>query len=138
MNQKMNQLLSQRGGKPVSILVVDDEAPVRDVLRDFCLSSPFFKVTTASGGQEALDLVERHDFDIITVDLVMPEMSGLEAIEVIKKQKPHLPVVIITGNATESLIREAGRLGGCRIMRKPLAINDFVNGLMELAVEKCQ
>ncbi len=138
MNQKIHDALLQRGGKPLNILVVDDEASVRDVLRDFCLSTPLFKVTTASGGQEALELVQQNEFDIITVDLVMPEMSGLEAIEMIKRQKPHLPVVIVTGNATESLIREAGRLGGCRVMRKPLAINDFIDGLAELALEKCR
>lgn len=136
MNNEIEELVRKRGGKPLSILIIDDEPNIRDVFREFCQSSPHFQVSTASGGQEAIDLVSRHDFDIITMDLVMPEMSGLEAIEAIKRQKPHLPVVIVTGNATDALVREAGRLGGCRVMRKPVGINVFLHELADLAQEK--
>jgi CheY-like chemotaxis protein len=131
------QILEKRNGRPLHILIVDDEENVRNVFRDFCLSSPLFKVATASGGQEAIDLSDTNDFDIVTMDLVMPEVSGLEAMETIKKQKPHLPVVIITGNATDNLIRQAGRMGGCRVMHKPVGIEEFLQELAELADEKC-
>jgi two-component system chemotaxis response regulator CheY len=131
------QLLDSRNGKPYQILIVDDEEDVRNVFRDFCMSSPLFNVTTASGGQEAIDLTDHDDFDIVTMDLVMPEVSGLEAIETIKKQKPHLPMVIITGNATDNLIQQAGRVGGCRVMLKPVGIEEFLQELTELAEEKC-
>ncbi len=131
------QLLESRNGKPYQILIVDDEEDVRNVFRDFCMSSPLFSVTTASGGQEAIDLTDRNDFDIVTMDLVMPEVSGLEAIETIKKQKPHLPMVVITGNATDNLIQQAGCMGGCRVMLKPVGIEEFLQELTELAKEKC-
>ena len=136
MSTTIQDLIRKRGGKPLSVLIIDDEANIRDVFRDFCTTSPHFVVTTAPGGREALDLVEKRDFDIVTVDLVMPEMSGLEAIAAIKRQKPHLPVVIVTGNATESLVREAGRLGGCRVLRKPVGIDNFLHELIDLAQEK--
>jgi len=136
MHVDEQKLLEQRQGQPLNILVVDDEENVRDVFRDFCLSSPLFNVITAAGGREAIELAEGNNLDIVTMDLVMPEVSGLEAMETIKKQQPHLPMVIITGNATDHLIREAGRLG-CRIMNKPVAIDEFMNELMELAREKC-
>jgi len=137
MDNFEQQLLERRNGEPFHILIVDDEENVRNVFRDFCLSSPLFKVVTASGGQEAIDLADRNDFDIVTMDLVMPEVSGLEAIETIKKQNPHLPMVIITGNATDHLIRQAGRLGGCRVMHKPVGVEQFLRELIELAEEKC-
>ncbi len=137
MNFNENNLLEKRSGKPFNILIVDDEENVRNVFRDFCLSSPLFKVTTASGGQEAIELAEENEFDIVTMDLVMPEVSGLEAIETIKKQQPHLPMVIVTGNATDNLIHQAGRLGGCRVMLKPVGIEQFLREMLELAEEKC-
>lgn len=133
----IQELMSKRGGKPLDILVVDDEENVRDVFRDFCESSPIFKVSTAASGNEAVELTKTEHFDLVTIDLVMPEMSGLEAIEMIKRQNPHLPVVIVTGNATEDLIRQAGNLGGCRVLHKPVSIEDFLEELIDVAEEKC-
>lgn len=138
MNINEQQLLERRDGRPFNILIVDDEENVRNVFRDFCLSSPLFKVTTAAGGQEAIRLADQNDFDIVTMDLVMPEVSGLEAIETIKKQQPHLPMMIVTGNATDNLIRQAGRLGGCRVILKPVEIEKFLQELIELAEDKCR
>jgi DNA-binding NtrC family response regulator len=132
------ELLSRRQGRPLKVLIVDDEEHIRNVLRDFCLSSPLFSVTTAAGGEEAIKVVEKDDFDLVTIDLVMPEVSGIDAIEIIRRQKPHLPVVIVTGNATERLIAEAGRFGGCRVLRKPVGIEQFLDELVDIAGDKCQ
>lgn len=137
MRTDLEQFLEKRKGQRLNILIVDDEDNVRDVFRDFCNSSPLFQVETAPGGREAITLVEKKDYDIVTVDLVMPEMSGLDAIEKIKRRKPHLPVVIITGNATEELIRQAGQLGGCRVLHKPVGIDEFLDEIVDLAQEKC-
>ncbi len=133
----IDEIIEQRGGRPIRVLVVDDEQSVRDVFRDFCQSSPVFQVETASSGHEAVQLVGSEDFDIVTIDLVMPETSGLEAIEKIKREKPHLPVVIVTGNATDHLIAEAGRMGGCRVMHKPVGYDEFINELIDVAEQKC-
>ncbi|MCK5126292.1 MAG: response regulator [candidate division Zixibacteria bacterium] len=137
MNNTVEKLIEKRDGRPLNILIVDDEDNVRDVFRDFCLSSPLFNVHTASSGQEAIDLVDDRKFDIITIDLVMPEISGIEAIEQIKRKKPHLPVIIVTGNATDSLIEQAGQMGGCRVLHKPVGIDEFVQELVEVAEDKC-
>jgi two-component system OmpR family response regulator len=136
MEAMVNDLLRKRDGKPFRILIVDDEENVRDVFRDFCMSSPLFNVVTASGGEEAVHLAGTDQFDLVTMDLVMPEMSGLEAIEMIKRNQPHLPMVIITGNATDGLIRQAGTLGGCRILHKPVGIDEFLQELTELIEDK--
>jgi CheY-like chemotaxis protein len=136
MTEKAEALLARRGGKPLRILVVDDEENVRNVLVDICRTSKLFSVTAASGGQEAVERACQGDIDIVTIDLIMPDMSGLEAIEKIKKEKPHLPVVIVSGNATESLIRKAGQIGGCRVLYKPVEIDQFLDELIDLAEEK--
>jgi DNA-binding NtrC family response regulator len=131
------ELLSRRNGRPLKVLIVDDEEHVRNVFRDFCLSSPLFTVMTASGGAEAVEMISRDDFDLVTIDLVMPEVSGIDSIEMIRRQKPHLPVVIVTGNATERLIAEAGHFGGCRVLHKPVGIGQFLDELVDIAGERC-
>lgn len=136
MQSAAQKLMRKRGGKPITVLIVDDEDSVRNVFKDFCLSSPLFEVVTASGGQEAIDIVNTREVDVITIDLVMPEISGVEAIATIKRNKPHVPVVIVTGNATDQLISEAGRLGGCRVMHKPVGVEEFLTELTELVEEK--
>lgn len=137
MNQAEEALMQKRNGNPIKILIVDDEDAVRDVFRDFCNSSSLFSVTTASSGAEAIELANTTKFDIVTIDLVMPDISGVEVIETIKGSNPHLPMVIITGNATDGLIEQAGRLGGCRVLHKPVGIEQFMRELVELADEKC-
>lgn len=136
MEADVQALLQNRNGKPFQILIVDDEENVRNVFRDFCLSSPLFHVLTASSGQQAIDMALTNDIDIVTMDLIMPEVSGLEAMETIKREKPHLPMVIVTGNATDNLIRQAGQLGGCRVMLKPVSLDQFLKELIDLAGEK--
>jgi two-component system chemotaxis response regulator CheY len=133
---RVHDLIRKRNGRPLRILVVDDEENVRNVFRDFCWSSPLFDVATVQGGREAIELIEKENFDIVTIDLVMPEVSGLEAIEAIKGRKPHLPMVIVTGNATDNLILKAGQLGGCRVLHKPVGIDEFLDELIDLAEEK--
>ncbi|MFH1701031.1 MAG: response regulator [Candidatus Zixiibacteriota bacterium] len=137
MNDMIQKLIDKRAGEPINILIVDDEKSVRDVFVDFCNSSPLFNVDSASGGLEAIEKVKNTNYDIVTLDLVMPEVSGLDAMESIKKTRPHLPVVIITGNATEELIRQAGTMGGCRVIRKPVRLDYFISELADLASEKC-
>lgn len=132
----VEKLMNKRGGRPLKVLIVDDEERIRDIFRDFCLATPLFDVKTARNGQEAIDLVAQEEFDIVTLDLIMPEVSGLEAIDNIKRLRPRLPVVIVTGNATDNLVRKAGQLGGCRVLHKPVSIDDFINELIDVADEK--
>jgi len=130
------EMLGESGRQTVEVLIVDDEENVRNVFRDYCLSSSSFRVTTAPGGREAIDLIRKHDFDVVTIDLVMPEVSGIDTIEAIRREWPHLPVVVVTGNATEWLIEEVGRYGGCRVVRKPIGIQEFLDELLDIVAER--
>ncbi len=137
MNTSVEQLIEKRNGRPLNVLIVDDEDNVRDVFRDFCQSSSLFNVSTAENGNDAIEIALSEDIDIVTIDLVMPEISGIETIRQLKRNKPHLPVIIVTGNATDSLIEQAGQMGGCRVLLKPVGIDDFLAELVEVAEEKC-
>ena len=122
--------MAQRRGEPFRVLIIDDEQWVREVFRDFCNVTEAVEVELASGGADGIELARTNNYDVITLDLIMPEMSGLDVLSEIKRLTPKVPVWIITGNATERLVREAGVLGANRVLYKPLKLDDF---LAELA-----
>lgn len=126
--QKLAEQARHRGD-PFHILIADDERWVREVFRDYCSLSDAFDIDLAHGGADAVDRVRHKHYDLITLDLIMPEVSGLDALAAIKTLQPHVPVMIITGNASDKLIREAGVLGACKVMHKPVLLEDFLSEL---------
>ncbi|MFZ0423116.1 MAG: adenylate/guanylate cyclase domain-containing protein [Xanthobacteraceae bacterium] len=98
--------------KSSAILVVDDNAANRDVLARR-LTREGHKVVTATNGAAALDLLARQDFDIVLLDLIMPEMSGFEVLRRLKadERTSHIPVIVISAlDEIDSVVRciEAG------------------------------
>lgn len=90
--------------EPVNLLIVDDERGPMESLR--MIFKPFYNVYTASGGPEALDLLAEQPIDVVTLDLKMPGMSGIEVMERIKSRDPDIEVVIVTGySSLETAIR---------------------------------
>ena len=116
--------------KSFNVLIVDDEKWVRETFREFCELVEGFKVEIASSGQDALVKIKNNNYDLVTVDLIMPEMSGLELLSEIKQIAPGLPVIEITGNATEKLINQAGVLGASNVIYKPTSIDTFFSEIM--------
>ena len=103
INLEQLTAMAQKRGHPYRILIVDDEQWVREVFRDFCALTDAFEVEMAANGSEAIDKVKNASYDLVTMDLIMPEMSGLDALSEIKRASPQIPIMIITGNATEKL-----------------------------------
>jgi len=126
---KLNQMAQQRG-EPFKVLIIDDEQWVREVFRDFCDITEAVDVELAKGGVEAIEKARASSYDIITLDLIMPEMSGLDVLSEIKRISPKVPVWIITGNATDRLVHEAGVLGASRVLYKPVLLDDFLSELV--------
>jgi adenylate cyclase len=105
----------------VSLLVVDDNELNRDMLSRR-LGSRGFKVEVAEGGQQALDWLERQDFDLVLLDVMMPGLSGIDVLKRLRERWPEsdLPVVMATArDATEDVV-EALRLGANDYVTKPL------------------
>jgi len=126
---KLNKLAQQRG-EPFKVLIIDDEQWVREVFRDFCDITEAVDVELAKGGVEAIEKARSSSYDVITLDLIMPEMSGLDVLSEIKRISPKVPVWIITGNATDRLVHEAGVLGASRVLYKPVVLDDFLSELV--------
>src|SRR5688500_17815611 len=108
--------------KPVKsrILVVDDEAEIRRSVR-MILEYDGYDVLEASSGPEGVALAEKESPDLIFLDVKMPGMDGLEALQRIKAANDALPVVIISGHGTVSTAVEATKLGAFDFIEKPLA-----------------
>jgi DNA-binding NtrC family response regulator len=107
-----------------AILVVDDEAGPRDSLR--MILNPFYEVFTASDGQEALRLIQNRDVDVVTLDLNMPGLSGIDTLKEIKKLKPDTEVIVITGYGTLNNAQEAIRFGAGDFISKPFNVADII------------
>ncbi|HEX2896728.1 MAG TPA: response regulator [candidate division Zixibacteria bacterium] len=125
----LNQM-AQKRGVPFKVLIIDDEQWVREIFRDFCGITGAVDVELAKGGVDAIEKARTNSYDMITLDLIMPEMSGLDVLSEIKRISPKVPVWVITGNATDRLIHEAGILGASKVMYKPVVLEEF---LAELA-----
>ena len=102
------------------ILVIDDEAEIRRSVR-MILEYEGYEVMEASSGPEGLTMVEREAPDLVFLDIKMPGMDGLEALQRIKASNEALPVVIISGHGTVSTAVEATKAGAFDFIEKPLA-----------------
>src|SRR4051812_15029131 len=102
------------------ILVIDDEAEIRRSVR-MILEYEGYDVQEASSAPEGLALVEREPPDLVFMDIRMPGMDGLEALQKIRQINDALPVVIISGHGTVSTAVEATKLGAFDFIEKPLA-----------------
>jgi DNA-binding NtrC family response regulator len=124
--RKMNSLLTDPNiTSKESVLVVDDEAGPRESLRMILNSR--YEVHTASDGQEALCLIKNKDFNVVTLDLNMPGLSGIEILKEIRKVKPDTEVVIITGYGTLTNAQEAMRFGAGDFISKPFDVEDITS-----------
>ena len=126
--ERLNQMAKKRG-HPFKILIVDDEEWVGEVFGEFCNVTDAFEVEHAKSGLEAVEKVRANEYDLVTVDLIMPEVSGLEVLSAIKKISPKMPIMVITGNATDRLVNESGLLGASRVLYKPVIFEDFIEEL---------
>jgi len=101
------------------ILIIDDEAALRHTLARI-LQRAGHDVTTASAGQEALALLAQQPFDLVYLDLRMPDMNGLEALKTIHAGYPELPVILFTAQPDLNSAVEALRQGAADYLLKPL------------------
>lgn len=102
----------------LKFLLVDDEVDILEIIRDR-LEAYGFIVVTAGNGREALNKLSGEKFDGVFLDVKMPEMGGIEALEEIRKTDKQLPVIIITSSSTREAAIEAIAKGANEYVLKP-------------------
>jgi len=111
---------------PAHILVIDDDKAMRDACFQI-LSRQGYRVELAAGAKQGLSLLERLSFDTILLDLVMPDMHGLEALKKIRALDPDVEVIIITGYGTIQSAVESIKAGAFHFLSKPFVPDDLRN-----------
>lgn len=125
MNSNGNRLME-------TILIVDDEKNYLVVLSSF-LSGEGYEPITADNAQQALDIVENTDLDLVLTDMKMPSMDGIELLKRIKEKSPDLPVVMMTAYGTVEKAVEAMQLGAFNFVLKPFQ-NETLKQIIRNAV----
>ena len=117
----------------INILVVDDEKNLTLAMRRL-LSAEGYSTQTAGSGGEALEVVKEKDYDLIFLDVNMPEMNGLETFKKLKKVTPKSAVIMITGygKTLKTLVEEAMGLGVRKVIDKPFKINQITEAIREV------
>ena len=109
------------------ILIVDDELGVRESIR--MILKPKYEVYTAADGKEALQCIEKDKIDVVTLDLKMPGLSGIDVLKQIKKHNADIEVVVISAHGTPQNLQEAVLLGAGEFITKPFNTPDLVNSI---------
>ena len=115
-----------------TILVVDDN---QDLLNTFAmiLKRRGFSVQTAGNGVSAVDKFKEQTFDVTLMDIVMPEMNGVDASKKMKEINPEAPIILMTAYSDEELIQSAKNGGVNQIIHKPIRIDQLIQLINEAA-----
>ena len=109
----------------MKILVVDDEAPVREILKKGLSQIEGYSIEVARNGLEAIEKIENDVFDLVLTDMKMPEMDGLELLKTIKGTWPDIMVILITAYGSIETAVEAMKLGANDYITKPIDLNEL-------------
>ena len=117
----------------LSVLVVDDDPELTNLLLNY-LDAQGYSVLTACGGEEALEILQEKDIDLVLLDIVMPGMDGLQVLQWIRQNHPEIIVVMMSGYRVEDLAQKALRMGASDHISKPLRLEylDTVIRMLEV------
>lgn len=122
------------GGAAVArILVIDDEEINRDLLRGM-LESKGHLVVEASGGEAGLQVFRAHPADLVITDIMMPEKTGLEVIEELRRDFPAVPIMAVAAGGHD-VLEQAAELGADQILEKPFRMKILLAAVERLLGE---
>jgi len=112
------------------ILIVDDEPMIRDLLEQ-ALSMMGQSVETCSSGRKALETLTAQPFDLVMLDVGLPDMDGFETMAAIQAQSPQTPVILISGDAADQSRDKALAKGAFAYVIKPIRLEDLAETIRE-------
>ncbi len=117
----------------MKILIVDDEPHVAEILAR-SLEREGHQAAIATSGEEALEALDPEGPDAVFLDVSMPGMNGLDVLAEVRRRRPSLPVVVITGHATPDEVDQVRRLGAVDVIEKPAPLTHYQFALRRLGV----
>ena len=106
------------------ILIVDDEEDIREFAKSF-FTKREINVITASGGVEALDIVEKENPDLVLLDVRMEQITGVEVLKRLRERGNDVKVIMVTGVEDEAIVNEANSWGVRGYIHKPLVLEEL-------------
>lgn len=119
-----------------TILIVDDSNVIRNRIGRYSSSSNFEVVGTASNGLEALEQYKKYKPDLVTMDLTMPKMDGLEAIQAIMDYNPQANILVISALSDKATGIRALKYGACGFICKPFTDEELAEALEEMMAQE--
>jgi DNA-binding NtrC family response regulator len=119
----------------IKVLLVDDEKEFVELLGER-MSSRGMEVSSTTSAEDALKISEAQAFDAIVLDLMMPEMDGLEVLKNLKATRPELQVILLTGHGTIEKGVEAMRLGAMDFVEKPADLDTLTEKIKKAQARK--
>jgi CheY-like chemotaxis protein len=122
--RKVREVLG--GSRPKGrILVIDDDASVREVLAGI-LGAAGYEVETAADGDAGVQALEANPIRLLITDLVMPHLEGLEVLKLVRERFPHIPVIAVSGALDGEFLKAATALGAGAALLKPIAADRLI------------
>ena len=128
-------VLERSDKRPMQILVVDDEPTVGDLIKS-ALEIGRYQVTVTLSSLQALEIIKQKQFDLIFLDLLMPDLDGSELFKHIRETDKEVPVVIVTGYPHSEVLEKAMEYGPFTVIKKPFDINDIVHTVRSIVSER--
>ena len=119
----------------MNIMIVDDEPQVAEVLAK-SLTRQGHRTTVVHSGEDALKLIGTAPPDALFLDVSMPGINGLEVLAEVRRTRPQLAVVVITGHATADEVEQVKRLGAVDVIPKPAALTHYHRAIEKLHGKK--
>ncbi|MDD3206155.1 MAG: response regulator [Lachnospiraceae bacterium] len=126
---KEYQILNEKIEKKGRIFIVDDSRTARKVLRSILEEQGYVIVDEASNGEEALQTIPETGVDLVTLDITMPVMDGIEALKHLVQRTPETKVLMVSASAQKEKIMEALKIGACDFLQKPYDKNQVISSV---------
>ena len=114
--------------RPLDIIVIDNESVICDAC-DLVLTERGHRVDYAKTGKAGLLSVERVQYDLVLLDIKLPDMDGMEILKIAKDKRPKMRVIIMTGYSTLSSAVQAAKLGAAEYLSKPFTEDELLEAV---------
>jgi DNA-binding NarL/FixJ family response regulator len=119
----------------IRILIADDHAIVRAGLKQFIADQPDMVVSgEAATGSEAIALIRAGEFDVVLLDISMPDKNGIDTLKTVKQARPELPILMLSGYAEDQYAVNLLRAGAAGYLNKEAASNQLVGAIARSCV----
>jgi DNA-binding response OmpR family regulator len=115
----------------VKILVVDDDAIVIKSCKRI-LEAEGFEVSTVPSADDALEAIKNYDFDLLLIDVKMPKRDGMYLMREVKKSRPEVPIIIMSGYPTPETIADVLNLGANLFIPKPFRPDELMKSVRQV------